>query len=473
VKQVSLVTGIAGSGKTKWLIERVNDYAPELIDSEYKNVLAITRMHGSRRRVEARLREFCPSIRCSISTIDGFALSIVNRWRTSLGYSSPINAVSHESDFEKTLFGIDASFSKIVEAATSLILNETVKRIVGESYPLIVIDEFQDCQGHLLEFVKQLSECSKLLLAADEFQLLDTGGTDCPGVDWIRSLQASNQADIRDLPKCERTTAEGILKAAQCLRHELKSDQVTIPVLCCPNEGPAAWKIIDALVFGYYSARWSGTTALICPSNDPFIEKVLRSCTRQLKNKDRDPIKWHIELATDEEQRRIRAKLGLAEETSNDDWEPPANSLGPIETEIVARSERFAHLKGLTSMSTSLVSRQVDLVVHQRRAYGGHRSSRSVMTVHGAKNREFDNDFVLWGYKLPPNKVQQRKLLYNAITRAVKNCVVLVLGDVKRAADDPILSLLGPAQFAVPQKAKAKHAKKQSGAEQRDRRSRR
>lgn len=65
--------------------------------------------------------------------------------------------------------------------------------------------------------------------------------------------------------------------------------------------------------------------------------------------------------------------------------------------------------------------------------------------MHGAKNREFDNVFVLWGYKLPPNRVQQRKLLYNAITRAVKNCVVLVLGDVKRAADDPILSLLGPA----------------------------
>jgi superfamily I DNA/RNA helicase len=175
----------------------------------------------------------------------------------------------------------------------------------------------------------------------------------------------------------------------------------------------------------------------------------------------RDPIKWHFELATDEEQRRIRAKLGLSEEATNDHWELPANSLDPIETEIVARSERFAHLKGLTAMSTSLVSRHVDLVVHQRRAYGG-RSSRSVMTVHGAKNREFDNVFVLWGYKLTPNKVQQRKLLYNAITRAVKNCVVLVSGNLKRAADDPILSLLGPAQSAVPEKAKAKNATRQS-----------
>ena len=55
----------------------------------------------------------------------------------------------------------------------------------------------------------------------------------------------------------------------------------------------------------------------------------------------------------------------------------------------------------------------------------------------------------------------------------MKNCVVLVLGDVKRAANDPILSLLGPAQPAVPDKGKAKNAKKQSGKELRDRRSRR
>jgi hypothetical protein len=47
-------------------------------------MLVITRMHGARRRLEHKLKDSCRNIPYSVATIDGFALSVVNRWRTAL-----------------------------------------------------------------------------------------------------------------------------------------------------------------------------------------------------------------------------------------------------------------------------------------------------------------------------------------------------------------------------------------------------
>ena len=91
---VSLVTGQAGTGKTTWLIEKVRERAPSLVSSEHQRVLAITRMHGARRRVQNKLNDSCAEIPCSVATVDGFALSILNRWRTALGWTKPIQSVN-------------------------------------------------------------------------------------------------------------------------------------------------------------------------------------------------------------------------------------------------------------------------------------------------------------------------------------------------------------------------------------------
>lgn len=48
------------------------------------------------------------------------------------------------------------------------------------------------------------------------------------------------------------------------------------------------------------------------------------------------------------------------------------------------------------------------------------------MTIHGAKNREFDNVIVLWPAAVGGSDDQKRRLLYNAVTRAKERCVVLV-----------------------------------------------
>jgi superfamily I DNA/RNA helicase len=48
------------------------------------------------------------------------------------------------------------------------------------------------------------------------------------------------------------------------------------------------------------------------------------------------------------------------------------------------------------------------------------------MTIHQAKNREFDSVIVLWPYEVAGVVDRQRRLLYNAITRAQRQAVVVV-----------------------------------------------
>lgn len=53
----------------------------------------------------------------------------------------------------------------------------------------------------------------------------------------------------------------------------------------------------------------------------------------------------------------------------------------------------------------------------------------AAMTVHQAKNREFDGVVVLWPYQLGGDAEHKRRLLYNAVTRARGWCTVVVQND--------------------------------------------
>jgi superfamily I DNA/RNA helicase len=50
------------------------------------------------------------------------------------------------------------------------------------------------------------------------------------------------------------------------------------------------------------------------------------------------------------------------------------------------------------------------------------------MTIQRAKNREFQNVIVLWPHTATGSPEHLRRLLYNAITRAIGHCSVIVLG---------------------------------------------
>lgn len=457
--EIVAVVGQAGTGKTTWLMERASELAPRFLTADHHHMLAITRMHGSRRRLQLKILDSCPAIPCSITTIDGFALSLINRWRRSLGYTKPIQPVGDDTKFSDTIFGTEAGFSHILETSTKLLGSQTVKAVIRESYPLIMIDEFQDCHGPLLDFVKALSDCSALILAADEFQLLDSSVDGCPAVEWLQT-SGNGSCDLCTLlTTCHRTSVQGILDAARCIRENAAADCETIPVICCPNHGPAAFKIIEALV--YHSSVWRGTTALLCPSHDDFVKKVLSSCDSQLQKKSLTPIPWFHECSAREERKQLLECLGLDDKAHcSGVWNAPKGNLAPAASQVVARTQRFSRLRGIQDIPHGVVARHVDTVVHERRAYCGHSPKRIVTTIHSAKNREFDNVIIVWPYTVPSDAEQKRRLLYNAITRSKKHCMLLVRGDLQRATNDPVLSLLGPAKPAFPPRGKKKTSRK-------------
>lgn len=456
--RVTFVTGQAGTGKTTWLMNKANECAQDLITAEHQRMLAITRMHGSRRRLELNLSQTCPDIPCIVATIDGFALSIVNRWRTALGYMKPVKAVDGDVNFVDTIFGIEADFARVLTAATQLLQSPMIRSLISEAYPLILIDEFQDCHDYLLEFVKALSNCSILLLAADDFQLLESSVSGCPAVEWLQNNKDGTRHQCTHLTTCHRSSIQNILDAARCLRDNTRSTVETIPVFCCPNHGPTAFKIIEALI---YNARdWQGTTALICPSHDDFLQQVLASCDNQLQKKGHRPISWFHECAAREEREKLHECLGLGNQNScANGWTPPTGDLAPKAAQVIDRTQRFSRLRGLQNVPHVVAARHIDTVVHEHRAYCGHSPKRIVTTVHGAKNREFDNVIIVWPYKVPSDPEQKRRLLYNAITRSKQNCMLLVRGNLQKYQNDPVLSLLGPAKDAFPSNKSKKSSK--------------
>src|SRR5258708_7880605 len=79
---------------------------------------------------------------------------------------------------------------------------------------------------------------------------------------------------------------------------------------------------------------------------------------------------------------------------------------------------------------------------------------QSAQGHHGAKNREFENVFVVWPYGVTGSEEKKRRLLYNAITRAKNNCIVLDLRKASEVQSDTALRLLGNAKPAFPPRPK-------------------
>ena len=80
---VYLIEGPAGTGKTTRLFQKLGRVLDECPLAEHQRVLALTKMHGSRRRMDGQLRATSGLRgRYHCGTADSFAWSIVRRWRT-------------------------------------------------------------------------------------------------------------------------------------------------------------------------------------------------------------------------------------------------------------------------------------------------------------------------------------------------------------------------------------------------------
>ena len=150
--------GPAGTGKTRHLTNAVLErFAVDRLP-DHQHVLALTFMHGSRRRLDERLSGLAGlRSRFTCMTIDGLANHVVERWRS----------LAH------THHACHGDFSQTCNACGQLLEEPQIGKMGSR--------EVSDTGGRRgsgvspprLRIIRALAPHVKLYLAADEFQCLD------------------------------------------------------------------------------------------------------------------------------------------------------------------------------------------------------------------------------------------------------------------------------------------------------------
>lgn len=445
MSQIKAYIGAAGSGKTFALMNEVEQIASAKALLPGQCVLAITFMHGSRRRLAARLHDFAKKgLATQCETIDSFCLQLVNRFRRYLGRDKPIMISPRLSaeEWQESSRGWKTTFTAIRLSAIELLKSSAVRSTVAAAYPIIVVDEFQDCEGDLLEIVGLLSAHSMVMLAADEFQHLSSE-IKCPARNWLNSAVA----DIIELDANHRTSEDILRETALALR-EGRAATRAIEVHLVAS-GMAAWHISSRLSWGKIAAEKS--KVLICPvrpGSSKWLQGILGSLAKELGKKSKvgpNPFRWE---GGDDEM--FLGAMKLVEESCATD-----NAIGiPVLVHLeksdnhtlqaaVRQARRLVGLRGDAEILKNDFTDILEQTSHSAKAFRRERhNARVAMTVHGAKNREFDYVFIAWPYEVTGDAVLARKLLYNAVTRAREGAVLFVQGDKKRVKKDAALAIL-------------------------------
>lgn len=420
---LQLIEGGAGTGKTTMVIDRLGHLLNASPLAEHQRVLALTKMHGSRRRVRERLMGVSGLYgRFESATIDSFSTRIVHRWRS----------------LARVLVGseIPTEFDAICQLAGQLLEVDYIQKWVASSFPIVIVDELQDSRGGQLRVLKGLCAQCECIAAGDAFQYLNADGA-CESIDWARGKGLPTVLDT-----IYRTTNDGLLQAANAFR----TGQSVImaggfSIKGVPAFQLGAWEVAKQI----NSWQNRGTIAIITPVRaaiSPFVHKVIERVNKASIGKKLriGPFKISWETPQSEQIERICNDIGLSD---NDDQLVRVNSLlldgAGVISGVREKLIRYNRLLGRKEFSVGEIRSVVNEVVHQSRHYARNGESRLMaLTVHQAKNREFDFVILLWPYQVGGNEEHKRRLAYNAITRARYAAHVVVEG-VSRVSQSPFI----------------------------------
>ena len=407
------IEGPAGTGKTTRLFQELERVLEKCPLAEHQQVLALTKMHGSRRRMDGRLQAISGlrrRYRCC--TADSFAWSIVRRWRTLARRKSA-------SDLAED------NYEQVCSLAGDLLDDTTVSGWVVQRFPIVVVDEFQDSKGGQLAMVSALSISAACIVAADDFQDLEDTEAN-PAVAWART-----NGESVSLGDIHRTSASGLLEASRALRAggnvSHRGDGFT--VLGARNHNVGASFVSKNLTW------WSSCAdiAVLTPvgrSASAFVRNLIARVEEKAIGKPpMGPHRVPWEESKEEELDRFTERLGLPDDPHADVCSDVLSfdGVGGPRQGLRDWIERQVRVAGRTTFTAEEIRREARRMHQRSRAHrrvrgGGVRA----MTVHQAKNREFHSVIVLWPYQVTGTNERQRRLLYNAITRAKYRAVVVV-----------------------------------------------
>jgi len=374
-----------------------------------QKVLALTFMHGSRRRLDERLRKV-PQLsgRYECTTLDSFAWRVARRWRSlceQLGFP-----------------GLEpGDYSRVVEAAAAALEIDTVSKWVAGTFPVLVLDEAQDLTASRLRVVSALASQLDVLSAADEFQCLDEALRPNPACAWLE--QSGN---VQVLVDPMRTDVAELIDAAAALRSGLAPQSGNLlKIQLASNAGLAGTWLSNQI--GWYGG--GKNVAVITPVAGNFARGVIKWVRTRRTSRNCGPYSIHWEQADTEAAGNYLSALPLEDEADIPQVLAAVQAANDhrIAIDVGNWLDRQRRTRGRIVWQRSEIEQVVRQSFYLRRRQNTPESSRlSAMTVHGAKNREFDLVIVLWPAATMGSDDQKRRLLYNAITRAKERCLVLV-----------------------------------------------
>lgn len=430
--------GPAGSGKTFQVIEALKTLLSDrpLLDGEA--VLGLTYMHGSRRRMHNRLAQLAVlQGRFFACTVDSLARRIVCRWRTAARQLDP------ELDFTGSV-----DFKNICRVAALVTAKADVSSWLNVRYPLVVVDELQDCKGSHLGIIQALEACCHVIAAADDFQDLQSTGPS-EAVEWLHGGIGKKNV----LSGNRRTRDATLLTAADHLRSGQDCGDVLQGLLMPAfNANVAAGHIARTIC--WKKPKDAVILSPTGPEKSPFVHDVVDRLTSkpiQPKGIPKDVGPFHIiwESNVEEEKAVVLKKLDCA--TRDLEFAHIrricAEDKGAL-GDLLQWAERKARIKGKTLFSNSDLAVAAEWVLQSRRAFlpSAYPGCLRAMTINQAKNREFEGVIILWPFAVGGNLESRRRRLYNALTRAQRWAIVIVQDHPKKK------SPLSEPPFSKPEK---------------------
>ncbi|NMY66628.1 ATP-binding domain-containing protein [Pseudomonas sp. WS 5018] len=401
-------SGAAGCGKTYQLMATLSAILEDQPLQDGQKVLALTFMHGSRRRLDDRLAGITNlNRRYDCTTLDSFAWRVVCRWRALLAHLG--------EEFPDV-----GAYERVCELASVLIARDEVVRWVAATFPVVVVDEAQDLTPNRLAIVQSLASHVELLVASDEFQCLVEELRPNAACEWLAAV-----GNETVLEQAQRTNDRHLLAAARAVRSgQAPLSAGNFKVVATPNAGMAGTWISNAISWN----RAGNRVAIITPTMGTFANQVRQWVESRTTSRQNGPHRVSLEQPEAIRSRALIDMLALPAQASLAEARALiADQPRSIKLDFINLLDRQRRTKGQTIFSREEMELAIlQVFSNQRRFVGNDGPGVRLLTIHGAKNREFDLVLVLWPAAIGGDEMQKRRLLYNAVTRAKSQCLVLV-----------------------------------------------
>lgn len=266
-KENLLIIGGPGSGKTTVAIIKAKEEIEKL--SEFQEILFLSFSNSAVNQIrQAANIEFCKEDlkKFQIQTFHSFCFSILRSYSSIIGIHPPINIFPPEEkiiartkynlnsprQIEEYLLNMAFENSKIafdLFAKFSLNILKNSKRLLTlfqQSYPIIIVDEFQDTDDYEYNLILLLGEQSRLICLADPFQrIYDFRPGVTPGrVDKYKEEFNPDVVDLAD--ENHRSKESKILESANSILHGgsnfIESDDVKFVTFKYKNQASISLK---------------------------------------------------------------------------------------------------------------------------------------------------------------------------------------------------------------------------------------